>query len=280
MAASSSPKQTASTGLSKLLNETIAPSAASAQTAGVSNGALSRTVVVTGVSNQEFLEQYALPGRIGLSGGITLIDKAICRAERHLDLEEKWGSWSHAFLFQGQRFDGHHWVIESDLQFHRKHIQFGVQENRISKYCDEKLYTTLAVLDFGLTEKQIAAVLCEALELAANRARYSLRELFGTLIALKRKELRSQSNLLSRESSMYCSAFVQYLFRKAGLDLAPGVDPKNTTPEDIARTGIPHVKYVLERPVPLSKISKLKTVAVAKRIRERIRARGSGNGNQ
>jgi len=286
MAASSSPKQTTDTGLSNRLNETIGTSDASAlskQTAGaglssalaagLSNGAGSQTVLVTGVSNQEFLERYALPGRIGLSGGITLIDKAICRAERHLDMKEKWGSWSHAFLFQGQRLDGHHWVIESDLQIHHKHIQLGVQENRISKYCDDKLYTTLAVLDFGLTEKQIAAVLCEALELAANRARYSLRELFGTLIALKRPELRSQSNLLSRESSMYCSAFVQYLFRKAGLDLAPGVDPKNTTPEDIARTGIPHVKYVLERPVPVSKISKLKTVAVAKRIRERIRAR-------
>ncbi len=231
-----------------------------------------QTVVVNGISNREFLEQYALPGRIGLSGGITLIDKAICHAERHLDLDEKWGSWSHAFLFQGQRFDGHHWVIESDLQIHRKHIQFGVQENRISKYFDEKLYTTLAVLDFGLTEKQVAVLLCEALELAANRARYSLRELFGTLIALRRPELRSQSNLLSRESSMYCSAFVQYLFRKAGLDLAPGVDPKNTTPEDIARTTIPHVKYVLERPLPPSKLHKFKTVAVAKRIREKLNA--------
>jgi len=39
-------------------------------------------------------------------------------------------------------------VIESDLQIHRKHIQLGVQENRVAKYCDEKLYTSLAVLDF------------------------------------------------------------------------------------------------------------------------------------
>ena len=113
--------------------------------------AQNQVVRVTGLSNQEFLERYAQPGRVGLSGGITLIDKAICRAERHIDPDERWGAWSHAFLFEGVRADGHHWVIESDLQFHRKHIQLGVQENRVTKYHDEKFYTTLAVLDFGLT---------------------------------------------------------------------------------------------------------------------------------
>src|SRR5262245_28611536 len=84
-----------------------------------------QTVPITGLSNQEFLERYARAGRVGLCGGVTLIDKAICRAQRHLDPEAKWGSWSHVFLFQGERIDGHHWVLESDLQIHHKHIQFG-----------------------------------------------------------------------------------------------------------------------------------------------------------
>ncbi len=227
-----------------------------------------QTVVVTGLSNREFLELYARPGRIGLSGGTTLIDKAICRAERHLDEREQWGSWSHAFLFQGQRPDGHHWVIESDLQVHRKHIQLGVQENRIAKYFDEALYTNLAVLDLGLAEPQITCLLGEGLELVANRARYSLRELFGTFIALKRPDLRSRQNLLARESSLYCSALVQHLFRKAGLDLAPGVDLKNTTPEDIARTAVPHTTYLLQRQMAKSKLTELKT-----RLRRRVGAR-------
>ena len=227
-----------------------------------------QTVVVTGLSNREFLELHAQPGRIGLSGGITFIDKAICRAERHLDEREQWGAWSHAFLFQGRRPDGHHWVIESDLQIHRKHIQLGVQENRIEKYFDEKLYTNLAVLDFGLAEEQIACLLREGLDLVADRARYSLRELFGTLLALNRPELRSRQNLLARESSMYCSALVQHLFRKAGLDLAPGVDLKNTTPEDIARATVPHVTYLLQRQVARSKLTELKT-----RLRRRVGAR-------
>jgi hypothetical protein len=209
-------------------------------------------------SNQKFLEEHAAPGRIGLSGGVTLIDRAICRAERHLDAEENWGAWSHAFIFQGKRADGHHWVIESDLQIHRKHIQLGVQENRISKYFDEGLYTILAVLDFGLSKPQTDLLISEGLDLVANRARYSLRELLGTLIALRRPELRSRNNVLARERSMYCSAMVRHLFHKIGLDLTPGVDLKNTTPEDIARTPAAHKTYWLERARATSKLKELK----------------------
>ncbi len=220
------------------------------------------------MSNREFLERHAHPGRIGLSGGITLIDKAIARAERHLDKDGAWGAWSHCFLFQGRRPDGHHWVIESDLQVHRKHIQLGVQENRIAKYFDEGFYTTLAVLDFGLTENQLAAVLGEGLELVANRERYSLRELLGTLIALRDPKLRGRDNLLAREKSMYCSAFVRHLYRKIGLDLAPGVHAKNTTPEDVARTRLPHTAYLLKREIAPGKLAQLRT-----RLRGRVRSR-------
>ena len=230
--------------------------------------ATNQTHVVTGLSNREFLERYACAGRVGLSGGDTLVDQVICRAERHLDDQERWGAWSHAFLFEGVRADGQHWILESDLQFHRKHIRLGVQENRLSKYFDENYYTTLAVLDFGLPETQVNLLLREGLELVATRARYSLRELLGTLIALRRPELRRQENLLSRERSLFCSAFVQHLFRKAGLDLAPGVHDKHTTPEDISRTSVPHVTYLLQREPTASTLTELKS-----RVKRRVRAR-------
>ena len=58
---------------------------------------------------------------------------------------------------------------------------------------------------------------------------------------------------------VHFSALVQHLFRKAGLDLAPGVDLKNTTPEDIARTAIPHTTYLLQRQVAHSKLTELKS---------------------
>jgi hypothetical protein len=220
--------------------------------------AMNETVMVTGISNREFLAQYARPGRVGLTAGITLIDRAIARAERHLDAGGAWGSWTHAFLFQGPRHDGHHWVIESDIQINRKHIRLGAQENRVSKYYDEDFYTTLAVLDFSLPEATVAKLLSEGLELVATRARYSLRELVGTLIALRDPKLRAQKNPLAREKSLYCSAFIQHLFGKTGIDLAPGVHGKNTTPEDISRTQVPHVTYLLKRETPQDKLAQLR----------------------
>jgi hypothetical protein len=206
-----------------------------------------QTIVVTGLSNREFFERFAQAGRLGLCGGATPVDLAIRRAQRHVDDTGRWSDWSHAFLFEGVRADGQHWVIESDLQFHRRHIQLGVQENRVAKYFDEKTFPNLAVLDFGLDEARVTTLLRAGLELVAGHERYSLRELIGTLIALRHPGLRGRENVLARERSLYCSAFVQRLFQQAGLDLAPGVGDKNATPEDISRTPVPHVTWRLQR---------------------------------
>ena len=216
------------------------------------------TEIITGISNREFLEKFAVPGCIGLSGGETLIDRAIKRAERHLDPAGHWGSWSHAFIVQGCRVDGCQWVLESDLQFHRKHIHLGVQENRLEKYYDEEFYRTLAILDFGLTAKQLNELLIEGLNMVASRTGYSVRELAGTLLALHEPRLRGRPNLLAQDRALYCSAFVQHLYRKIGLDLNPGVHGKNTTPEDLALSTLPHRRYVLQRPLPPGKLTKLR----------------------
>ena len=227
-----------------------------------------QTVVVTGISNREFLEQYAQPGRVGLCGGTTRVDLAIRHAQRRLHAEHRWSDWSHAFLFEGRRIDGQHWVLESDIQILKKNIQLGAQENRVEKYFDEKMYPALAVLDFGLTETQVAKLLCEALELVASRQHYSLRELIGTLIALRKPDMRAEENMLARERSAYCSAFVKMLYHGLGIDLVPGVTGKNTTPEDIARSPLPHAKYLLVREMP-----GLKIAALGKKIKTGVRDR-------
>jgi hypothetical protein len=227
-----------------------------------------QTVVVTGISNREFLDLYAQPGRVGLCGGTTRVDLAIRHAQRRLHAEHRWSDWSHAFLFEGRRIDGQHWVLESDIQILRKNIQLGAQENRVEKYFDEKMYPALAVLDFGLTETQVGKLLCEALELVASRQHYSLRELIGTLIALRKPDLRAEENMLARERSAYCSAFVKMLYHGLGIDLVPGVTGKNTTPEDIARSPLPHVKYLLVREMP-----GLKIAALGKKIKTGVQDR-------
>jgi hypothetical protein len=228
-----------------------------------------QTLVITHLSNREFLERHARAGCVGLSTGESLPDRVIRRAQRPLDPAAQPARWSHAFLCEGERADGHPWVIESDLQFHRKHIQLGVQENRLAKYFDERQYTALAVLDFGLDEAQVRRLLREGLELVARRERYSLRELVGTLIALRRPELRGGRNLLARERSLFCSAFIQHLFRKAGLDLAPGVDDKHTTPEDISRTALPHTTYLLQREPAVGRMEAL-TARLTRRLHARV----------
>jgi hypothetical protein len=226
---------------------------------------MNQVVALSGMSNQEFLERYAKPGCVGLTGGETLVDRAIRRAERHVT-EGRWSNWSHAFIFGERRSDGHVWVIESDLQAARKHIRFGVQENRISKYFDEKLYGSMAVLDFNLPEEKNGALIREGLEMVANSTRYSVRELFGTLVALRRQEMRGKENVMSREKSLYCSALVHHIFCKVGVELCPGVTTKHTTPEDIFRTATPHTTYLLDRKLVESKLK-----AMAERVRLRLR---------
>lgn len=235
-----------------------------------------KTVIVRDMSNREFLERHAAPGCIGLAGGVHWVDRAIRRAERHLSEERAWGTWSHAFVFGEKRVDGHFWVIESDIQLKRKHLQLGVQENRIHKYHDEDLYGTLAILDFGLKEETLKSLLSAALDLVADKTRYSIRELFGALLALRRQELRPGNNKLAREESLYCSALVQILYQKIGIELSPGVHGKNSTPEDIALCALPHTRYILERPLKPSLLERVEKKIQRRRVARAERKAGEG----
>ena len=228
-----------------------------------------QTVIVDRMSNREFLERYAQAGRVGLYGGVTPVDTAIRSAQQLLRADGQWSDWSHVFLFEGQRVDGHHWMLESDVQIQQKNIQLGAQENRIAKYFDETQYPNLAVLDFGLNEDQAATLVRQGLELVARREQYSVRELIGTLIALTKPDLRARENMFARERSVYCSAFVQRLFAHLGIDLVPGVTAKHSTPEDISRSPVPHTKYLLLRPMPGPKRSALRK-SLGSAVRRRI----------
>ena len=221
--------------------------------------------IVSGISNREFIHTHAAPGRIGLAGGADVVSRLIEFAQRRLDDERKSSLWSHAFLFQGTRHDGHHWVFESDLEIHRKNIRLGVQENRIEKFCSEKNYPVLAVLDLGLGGDEVTALLRESLEMVAGRVRYSMRELMGTLIGLRSPAKRAKPNPLARPQSLFCSAFVTHVLRKVGVDPTPGLDVKHTAPEDIFRSPRATGIWLLQ-PAQEEKPAKLP-------LRERIAAR-------
>ena len=199
------------------------------------------------LSNQQFVERHAREGCIGLAGGNTLVDRAIRRAQSALSGARGDSAWSHAFLFSGRRVDGHVWVLESDIEIHRRHVRLGVQENRAQKYFDEGEYPNLAILDFDLSDESVRRILTEALDLVSGRSHYSLREIVGTMLALRSSTLRSRENVLAREGALYCSAFVTHCYGRAGIELARELATKNTTPQDIADTRVPHRAHRLVR---------------------------------
>jgi hypothetical protein len=208
---------------------------------------IERVELPSATSNRELITRHARPGCIGLCSSDNLFSRTVHRASRRLDDAGTPGSWSHAFIFQEKRSDGRQWVIESDLEVHRRNIRLGVQENRADKFFDEQEYPNFAVLDLGLDSEQVGGLISAGLEMVAGRVRYSIRELFGALTALHIPKLRSQDNRFGNDRSIYCSALVLHLFRQIGLDLVPGVHPKRTTPDDIARTPVPHKAHIIKR---------------------------------
>jgi len=199
------------------------------------------------VSNEEFIERHAAPGRIGLCGGNQFINKLIRKAQGPLTADGHRAAWSHAFVFSERRVDGDWWVFESDLDVHSKHVRLGVQENRASRYFDAGEYPNIAILDFGLDAGQILKIQQRALDALSGLSTYSLSELVGTLLSLHSRRLRVRENLLSKEGALYCSAFVQHCYEVIGIAFQPGIHGKNIAPHDIETSSVPHAMHSLIR---------------------------------
>ncbi len=192
------------------------------------------------MTNQEFFEQYSKPGMVGLVGGSAWIDQSIMNAQKAITESGKKSYFSHAFIVGEKRADNHIWILESDLEFHRKQVKLGVQENRIQKYFDEKDYPNVAVLDFNLNAAQVQQVLGEALNLVADRTHYSLREIMGVLLSFTNKRFRNKENILAQDKAYFCSAMVQKCYSVISLQFQKDVSLKHLAPDDIYRTTLPH----------------------------------------
>jgi hypothetical protein len=102
----------------------------------------------------------------------------------------------------------------------------------------------VAVLDFGLKAAQVNEVIGAGLDLLASRTQYSLRELLGVGFSLAAPSRRAGPNKLARERALFCSAFVQHLYLKVGIDFAPAVETKLTLPEDLAQSSAARTIWV------------------------------------
>lgn len=203
--------------------------------------------IIKDISNKDFIETYAKPGCIGLVGADTPIDNSIKKMQKYITADGKSSLWSHAFIYSGLREDGQWWIIESDLEFHSRKIDLGVQENRAEKYFDEKIFPNLAILNFNLDEDKQKLVVGEGLNLVAARTEYSIKEVFGALYTLLKKEDRGSKNKMEKENSFFCSAMVQHCYTQVKINLTTGINLKQLAPEDIATTPIHHNQYRLVR---------------------------------
>ncbi|MBI2933029.1 MAG: hypothetical protein HYY16_15400 [Planctomycetes bacterium] len=198
---------------------------------------------VRGMSNREFMVRFGAPGRVCLVGGTAAIDRAIRLAQRPLCTGGRASAWSHAFIFQGKRVDGKPWLLESDIDLRDGQVRFGVQEHRIDKYGDEKEYPNLAVLNFGLSDAQARRIVASGLDSVARGVRYAAGGALKTYWAILSKRLDRDK----KKDTVFCSAFVRALYRAAGIDLAPGIAIRHTTPEHLWRTPVAHRRNRLIR---------------------------------
>jgi hypothetical protein len=196
------------------------------------------------LTNEAFFRQHAAMGRVGMVGGTSGIDKGIRFAQRHLIADGRHSSWSHVFVFEGERVDGRLWILESDvdIRFGRQ-LRVGVQENRIEKYVDEKAYPNVAVLDFGLGPEEARKLIGAGLEFVSRGTRYAVGGIFKTYWAILSKQLHKERE----KDSTFCSSFIRTLFRAVEIDIAPGVAVRHTSPEHVSQTPARHRRYELIR---------------------------------
>ena len=195
-----------------------------------------------------FFTEHYKPGIIGIVGTKGTIGMAIREAQKAVTTDGETSLWSHCFIFGDLRLDRRGqggtksrspYIFESDLKVDvfKPQLRNGAQENWIGKYCREKVENA-AIIDFGLSEAERDNVLATTLQLVDEQVLYPIHELLGTWWAIITKK-EWLENPVDDPHAMYCSAFVSYCYKEAGVDfLAPQVSVSNTTPEHIAQAGI------------------------------------------
>ena len=196
----------------------------------------------------EFFTTHYKPGIICIVGTKGTIGMAIREAQKKITTDGEASLWSHGFIFGDLRLDRRGaggtksrspYIFESDLKVNvfKPQLRNGAQENWIGKHCRERVENA-AVIDFGLAEEQRDNVLATSLQLIDEQVLYPIHELLGMWWAIITKK-EWLPNPVDDPHAMYCSAFVRYCYKEAGVDfLGPEVSVSNTTPEHIAQAGI------------------------------------------
>jgi hypothetical protein len=188
---------------------------------------------------------------IGLIGQYGLAGSAIRHAQSIIRIDRSPSNWSHCFLFRGDltpdpvllRGRRSPWLWESTFDpvspFNHFIERVGVGARRVADYAyarfqlfQPQCVPNFAVIAIGLTPDERRAVLKRASDPNVDQLTYDLGGLLGTWYSYV-TDTATRPNPLASGHSLYCSAYVQLAYDAAGIDLAPGAQLRNTSPEHL-----------------------------------------------
>jgi hypothetical protein len=194
-------------------------------------------------------------GAVGLVGEYDPVGYALRRAQEVIRVDRTPSSWSHAFLFldpiptsadeirdpaRSPR------IVESTFSPASEWDYFtyrsGASLRRFSDYvrADFDLgaahsVPNVAVLSFGLTEKEQRGIIERALCPEIDQLSYDLPALLGTWFGYAMRP-GYVPNPLTQGTAIPGAALVQLAYDAAGIDLSPGSHDRNTAPEHLWQT--------------------------------------------
>ena len=185
----------------------------------------------------EKLRRYALQGDIVVIGGTSIISCLIKNVQAIQTLDHKPSKWSHTFIYLAPER-----IVESTMDFEPyqdtgKRLDNGVQYNFLHNYADVK---TAMLMHFHFTDEERRAIVSRADEMVQTGFRYPILGLIGTMLSFWVMPWM-KSNPLGTRGALYCSSFVQEVYKVVGIDFDKDKTSRNTSPEMISqckRTGL------------------------------------------
>jgi hypothetical protein len=200
----------------------------------------------------EKLRRYAKPGDIVLTGGSGFLSKLIKYAQRGLTIGLGPSRWSHVLIYVDSDIIAESTIDTEPFRTTKKRLDNGVQYNYLKCYKDTK---DGMLLHFDLTETERIKLLAKADAMIACGYRYSILGLFGSLLAYYIFPWM-KSNPLGLRRSLYCSAFVQEVYKSIDIDFDPKRTSRNTSPESISQFTYPGLmKYDISEGGPADESS-------------------------
>lgn len=177
---------------------------------------------------------------IGLVGSRDLPGVTLRQAQSALRWDLRPSLWSEAFLIaEAHKSKGDIRELKTlSASVHPRIPEFprpeknGVSAGKLDLYCDPGLDANLALLAVNMTKKEAQEVAAFADNPNLDRIRYNFFDMLGVWQSYL-WSFGQRPNPLREGHPIASSAFIEYCFEAAQLDLTPGASERNSAPEHI-----------------------------------------------